>query len=107
MTTLDEIRADIVAREHKARRDLAAADVELLAHDRAVKAMGDLAPAAPQPKPRAQRRNIAELVLDHLTAEPQTVAEIASATGIAPHQVLDRLGKELLAIRTDNARWHR
>ncbi len=93
MTTLDEIRAEIVARRDEAQSDIddavaarERANIELEAHDRAV------ALFAPPPEPkRAERRDIASLVLDALTDEWQTVAEIAKATGCAPSRVLPAL----------------
>jgi hypothetical protein len=89
MSALDDIRAEIVARRDQALRmielakaGLADADLELLAHDRAV-ALFD---APPKPE-RAKRRDIAELVLAALTDEWQTIAQLAKATGCAPSRV--------------------
>ncbi len=91
---LDDIRTEIMGRLERYRRDdaiavnnIALAEAELEAHDRAVAAMNGT----------GGRRNIAAMVLEKLTSEPQTVEKLAEAIGARPHQVseaLVRLGAE-------------
>lgn len=100
--TLDEIRAQIVERLELAKhRSLSAfqdglvAEAALQAHDRAVAAMQ----LPPQSEP-AQRRNIADLVLEFLDGIGSgTVDGIAKAIDARPSQVaaaLDRLGDKVV-----------
>ncbi len=111
--TLDEIRAAIMARvalaeidSRVADQEMALAKAELEAHDRAVAAMPALNGAA---KPeRAKRRDIAALVRDALTAEPQTVKRVAERAGVPPSRVrpaLLRLLKEDDAFQTTEGSW--
>ena len=95
--TLDQIRAEIVARLDRERdavgacdaasldahRRLDLASAELAAHDRAV------ALFAPPPTPEpAKRRDIAALVREALTDDWQTIAQIAEKTGLPPSRLL-------------------
>lgn len=96
MTELDAIRAEIekrwdmwIVQARAAEQNAALAHAELEAHDRAVAAMN----GATEPA-RKERRDIAALVLDALTGQPQTPEEIAAAIDARPGQVraaLDRL----------------
>jgi hypothetical protein len=105
--TLDEIRADIMTRLDLARRadavavqNIAMAEAELEAHDRAVAAMGN---GAEKPA-RAPRRDIGALVREALTHQPQTVAQIAEKVGVPPSRAL--LGLKRLGITPDaSQRW--
>jgi len=108
--TLDEIRAAIMARhvewedkERFAKGQLAMIEAELEAHDRAVAAMpavenGEVKAA------RAPRRDIPALVREALTAEPQTVAQIAEKAGVAPSRALPAL-KKIGAFVDASQRW--
>jgi hypothetical protein len=95
--TLDQIRDDILTRRDAAqdRIDSALAErniavSELVAHDRAVAAMGNGAAANPA---RAPRRDIGALVREALTDQPQAVAQIAEKVGVPPSRVEPALAK--------------
>lgn len=100
--TLDDIRREIANRYERAVIDsrvadqqMALAKAELEAHDRAVAAMPpafDLSIKSVR-SPRAPRRDIAALVREALTAEPQTVAQVAEKVGVAPSRALPALNK--------------
>jgi hypothetical protein len=105
MTALDDIRDSIVTRMECLRGQIAMAEAELEAHDRAVAAM-------PVPNgsasARAPRRDIAALVREALTDEPQTVAQIAEKTGCFPSRVLPALKRLGADARVDaSQRWSR
>jgi hypothetical protein len=98
MTTLDEIRTEIIARIARAANESRIADqnhalarAELEAHDRAV---SQFAAREEAPK-RAPRRDIAALVLAALTDEWQTVSQLTAAipftTPSRVQEVLKRL----------------
>ncbi len=96
---LDEIRADLTARHEKAQaamydatRDLALAEVALNTFERTVAAMPDIASAAaPDAPKRADRRDIADLVHRHLTAEFQRADVIGRAAGVSNKLLLPAL----------------
>jgi hypothetical protein len=112
--TLDEIRADLEAQRaewadkaHVARHNFDIAEAKLAAHDRAVAAMpmpvmGD--GQAAWMRKRAPRRDIAALVREALTAEPQTVAQIAEKVGVPPSRALPAL-KKVGTFVADSQRW--
>ena len=98
--TLDEIRNDLLRRIEVAQREadnariiLATNAAELAAHDRAVAAMQLDTPQHHMQATRAPRRDIAALVREALTVEPQTVKQVAEKTGIAPSRVEPALQK--------------
>ncbi len=93
MGVLDDIRTEIVARRDAAMRTVEREQrtvdcmvAELEAHDRVV-ALFDQQ-SEPQ---RAECRDIAAFVLNALTDEWQTVAQLAKATGCAPSRILPAL----------------
>jgi hypothetical protein len=107
MGTLDEIRAEIVARRDLAQTeidryqaDLRTIMAELAAHDRAADAVRqpELPFANPAPPTRAPRRDIAALVLDALDIEDrQMPLQIATRVNAQLRQVgaaLARLERE-------------
>lgn len=111
--TLDKIRAEIVYALSLARENLADSDrrvrcieAELSSHDRAVAAMN----AAPHTALAAREpcRDVAVLVLDALTDEWQTAAEIGEAIGVARERVdatLSRLIRDHVAVTEDGKRF--
>jgi hypothetical protein len=108
--TLNEIRLSIEARhrewsdkERFAKGQLAMVEAELEAHDRAVAAMPAVANGAAKPG-RAPRRDIAALVREALTSEPQTVAQIAEKVGVPPSRALPAL-KKVGTFVADSQRW--
>ena len=102
MSTLDDIRADIVKRRDEAQAEIDSfmrirdmADAALAAHDRAVATMDNGAEAAME---RAERRDIAALVYDDLKLdEPRAVSQIAESIKVAPSRVAHVLKGALAA----------
>jgi hypothetical protein len=91
MTTLDDVRAEIVARRKRmqqiiqdATSDRDCADAELAAHDRAVALCGDGMVSRPA---RAPRRHIGAMVYNALTDEPQSIEAIGKKIGAPPSVV--------------------
>jgi hypothetical protein len=89
--SLNDIRKEIERQRDRAMYEVKRAQNEvdcmvaaLEAHDRAVAAMNGAAQPAPA---RKERRDIAALVLDALTDQPQTAAQIAHAIGVQPSRV--------------------
>ncbi len=94
MSKLDDIRAEIVRRRdgamitsRTADQEVALANAELEAHDRAVALFPFDLPQEEERPARAPRRDIGKLVTDALTDEPQHISKIATAIGVAPSRV--------------------
>jgi hypothetical protein len=103
MSKLDDIRAEIVNRIEAAKmvvaegqRTLDLACRELDAHDRAVALFVE-----PPKAKRSARRDVARLVVEALTDEPQHISKIAAAVGIAPSRVLHTLERTAHARRAE------